>query len=89
MTAEPPKISFPCQAYPIKVIGRAAPEFERLVRAALDQHVDAYDAAGIVLNPSRNGQFVSIRVNVDLASEAQLAGLFAELKRNPLVQMVL
>ncbi|WP_461481807.1 HP0495 family protein [Porticoccus sp.] len=89
MTApDAPKIEFPC-AYPIKVMGRAGDELHALVLEVMARHAPGFDRATITVRDSSKGSFQSITVTITATGEPQLMAIFADLKDNPLVQMVL
>ncbi len=84
----PPKLVFPCQ-YPIKVMGRAAPDYKACILDVLAQTKTSYDADKVQLIDSRNGRFQSVRVTITAEGEAHLQALFEALKATGRVQMVL
>jgi putative lipoic acid-binding regulatory protein len=84
----PPKIEFPC-AYPIKVVGDAAPDFREFVIETVQIHAPGLDIETITINESRNGRFVSVRMSIVATGEAQLKSLFEDLKASGRVHMVL
>ncbi|MFE8072727.1 DUF493 domain-containing protein [Marinobacteraceae bacterium S3BR75-40.1] len=85
---EAPKIEFPCH-YPIKVIGDSDEGFEAFVTEVAQRHDPHLDTERVTVNPSRNGRFISIRLRIWATGEAQLQGLFLELKQDDRVHMVL
>ena len=85
---EPPKIEFPCD-YPIKVIGKAAPDFKDFVVKTISVHAPDLDASCVEINPSRNGKFVSVRLSIMATGKAQLENLFEDLKASGRVTMVI
>jgi len=87
-TPEAPKIEFPCD-YPIKVMGRAGAELHTLVLEVMERHAPGFDQASITVRDSSKGSFQSITVTITATGEPQLMAIFADLKDNPLVQMVL
>lgn len=84
-----PQILFPCDDYPMKVIGEAHPEFQVRVVTILKRHLREVDEEGMELNPSRNGRFVSLRFQIRAESEDHIKRLFLDLKTLPGIQMVL
>lgn len=83
-----PKIEFPC-AYPLKIVGDAAEDFQQFVIDVLERHAGAIAAEHIDLRSSRNGRFLSVRVTITATGTEQLQALFAELKASGRVHMVL
>jgi len=85
---EAPKIEFPCE-YPIKVVGRAAPDYKQFVIDVVKKHADDLDPAKVVINPSRNGNFYSVRFTIIATGVDQLEAIFEELKASGRVTMVI
>ena len=85
---EPPKIEFPCD-YPIKVIGKAAPDFKDFVIKTISVHAPDLDPSQVEINPSRNGKFVSVRLSIVATGKPQLENLFEDLKASGRVTMVI
>lgn len=86
---EPPKITFPCPDYPIKIMGDASPSFKDDVVNVVMQFAPDFDPASVIVHSSRNARFFSVNVSITAQSEAQLQDMFAALKKNPAVRMVL
>jgi putative lipoic acid-binding regulatory protein len=84
----PPKIEFPC-AYPLKVVGHAAPDFRDFVVAVMHRHTDNFDETLVEVRPSSGGKFVSVRVTITARGEEHLQTIFAELKGSGRVQIVI
>lgn len=87
--AEPPRIEFPCADYPIRVMGYAGLEFQEFVLTVIERHAPEFDRAQVQVRPSRNGRFESVYVRITATGVEQLSTIFADLKQNPAVQMVL
>ena len=86
---ETPVIEFPVDDYPIKVIGAVGDEFFGEVLSIVQGHVEDFDADKVVSQPSSKGNYVSLRLSIRAASEAQLKALHGELMAHPLVKLVL
>lgn len=86
---EPPRIEFPCEGYPIKVMGYSEPSFREHVLTVIERHAPGFDAAQITVRDSRNGRFQSITVFITATGTEQLQAIFVDLKTSELVQMVL
>ena len=84
----PPKIEFPCD-YPIKVIGDASDDLVDKVLAILAKYDSSVSKKKVVENPSKNGNYCSVRVEFMATSENQLKNMFEELKTHAWVRMVL
>ena len=83
-----PKIEFPCE-YPIKVVGRAAPDNKEMVLDIIQVHAPGLDYERISLRESRNGKYCSITVTIVATGEAQLSAIFEDLKASGRIEMVL
>lgn len=88
VTDDAPRIEFPCQ-YPIKVIGNAGEGFVALVIDIVERHAPGLDSTTIDIKESRNGRFLSIRMEITATGPEQLQVLNDELKASGRVQMVL
>lgn len=84
---EAPKIEFPC-AYPIKIIGRAAPDYKMLVLSVVEKHA-RFNEKDVSMQESSNGRFQSVRVIITATGEPQLKAIFEDLKATGRVQMVI
>ena len=89
MDQEPPKIVFPAPAYPVKVVGGAAPDFEVFVLDTFQAYAPEGSEAQLSCRPSRNGRFLAVTVTFTAQSEAQLAAIFEALKASGRVELVL
>ncbi len=74
-------LEFPCD-YPLKVMGRATPEFRSAVLGALPPEAGAPPVAERL---SRDGNFVSLTLTVRVASRDELDGLYRRLHATGLV----
>ena len=86
---EPPKIEFPCEDYPIKVMGDSGDEFYRFALEVMQRHAPELDVSRIGIKSSRNGRYQSITFMVTATGIDQLQALHLELKSNPMTKMVL
>lgn len=92
VTEQPPTIAFPC-LYPIKVImaqdavGRDA-QIEAVL-AIVHEHADPVDREQLQLNPSRQGNYVSVRLEIMATGEPQLKALHRALLTLSNVKLVL
>lgn len=85
----PPKITFPCEDYVIKVMGSDHQDFRGFVADVLNQYDNKVTVSSFTERPSSKGRFVSLTVKMTIQSENDLSSLFEALKKNPLVKMVL
>ena len=81
-------IEFPC-AFPLKVMGVLAQDFDALVVAIVRRHVAAIDDDAVRAKPSREGKYVSLTVTVWIESKHQLEALYTDLSGHERILMVL
>lgn len=81
-------LEFPVD-FPIKVMGKRVDDFAQTIAALVRSHVPGFDAATMELRSSSNGTYLSVTVNVHVASRAQLEGLYRALSEHPMVRVVL
>lgn len=86
---EPPKITFPCDDYVIKVVGDVHEGFRLFVHSVLVQYDEQLTEASYSVNVSRNGRFESLTVRMRIEHEDHLKALFETLKVDERVRMVL
>ena len=86
---QPPKIEFPCENYPIKVLGDAGQELHSLVIEVMEQHAPGFDQARITINESSKGRFQSLTVWITATGEPQLRSIHEALRISKLVKMVM
>lgn len=84
-----PKIEFPCERYPIKVIGDAGEGFSEAVVEVIRRHAPGFDETTLVTRDSRNGRFLSIQVLITATGVEQLQAINADLRATGRVHMVL
>lgn len=83
-----PKIQFPC-SYPLKIIGIASDSFREEVIASVEKHTGKIAADLIDLRPSKQQNYLSVRLTITATGEDQLRDIFADLKTIENVKMVL
>ncbi|HEY6611460.1 MAG TPA: DUF493 domain-containing protein [Pseudomonas sp.] len=84
-----PKIEFPCEGYPIKVIGDAGEGFADMVLDIVRRHAPDLDVTTLTLRDSSNGRFVSVQVAIRATGVEQLQALHVELRATGRVHVVL
>lgn len=84
----PPKIEFPCENYPIKIMGDKDGYRDKAL-AMIARHAPDFDASEFTERDSRNGKYISITVKITATSKTQLEAIFADLKTLPQTRMVL
>ncbi|MEP4546506.1 MAG: DUF493 domain-containing protein [Saccharospirillum sp.] len=86
---DPPKITFPCDDYVIKVVGDVHEEFKSFVHSVLVRYDDRLTVSAFSVSTSRNGRFESLTVRMRIEHEDHLTELFEALKADERVRMVL
>lgn len=86
---EPPKIEFPCEDYPVKVMGEASEAMREFVLETTERHAPKYDRNKISIRSSNKGRFQSITVFITATGKEQLQAYHRDLIANPAVKMVL
>ncbi|MES2674256.1 MAG: DUF493 family protein [Pseudomonadota bacterium] len=86
---QPPKIEFPCENYPIKVLGDADQEMHTYVIEILERHAPGFDQARITVAESSSGRFQSLTIWITATGEPQLYSINEDLRRNKKIKMVM
>lgn len=86
--SETKALTFPCD-FPLKIMGRAEPDFDSLVVEIVLRHVGNVREGAISVRESRGGKYVSVTVTVRADSQDQLDGLYRELSAHERILMVL
>jgi len=84
-----PKIEFPCERYPIKVIGEAGEDFAALVVEVIQRHAPDLDSSTLTLRDSRNGRYLAVQVLITATGVEQLQAIHLDLRATGRVHMVL
>lgn len=83
------KIEFPCNDYPIKVLGETAEDYQSFVVDIVRIHAPDVDLERMTISESRNGSFTSITFFITAESEAQLKTMHDDLIQHKRIRMVL
>lgn len=83
-----PLLEFPCD-FPIKVIGKSAPDFDALVFALVRSHIPSLGEGALRSRASGHGNYQAVTVNVRATSKAQLDAIYCELTACERILMVL
>lgn len=81
-------IEFPCR-FPIKVMGRAVPDFAQVLTDVVLAHDPNLDVAEVEMRPSRSGNYLGLTFYVHATSQAHLDNLYRALTSHPMVSYVL
>ena len=86
---EAPKIEFPCENYPIKVVGESIQNYEQVVVEIVRIHAEDCDFERIRIQESFNGRFRSVTLYITATGEEQLVRIHQDLMAHPHVRMVI
>ena len=84
-----PTIEFPCEDYPIKVIGMSEDDLQRSVVEIVRSHDFAFSEETVTLQASSKGNYLSVRFSIRATGKAQLQALHQDLLAHPSVKLVL
>jgi putative lipoic acid-binding regulatory protein len=79
---------FPCE-FPIKILGKAAEDFELLVVELVRRHCHDLKKSAVTMRSSKGGKYVSVTVIITAQSRAHLDALYMDLSSHERVKMVL
>jgi putative lipoic acid-binding regulatory protein len=83
-----PEFEFPA-SYPLKIMGRAVPEFSVTVIDIVVAHDVFFDRETILIKESSKGTFTSINLVITATDREMLDALYTQLMACGLVNMVL
>jgi len=86
---KPPKIEFPCEDYPIKVLGEAHPDVHSFVIEVMERHAPGFDQTRITINESSKGSFKSLTIWITATGEDQLSAINTDLRVDKRIKMVM
>ena len=86
---QPPKIEFPCENYPIKVLGEAGPELHTYVVEIMERHAPGFDQTRITVRESSKGRYNALTVWITATGEAQLIAINDDLRASSTIKMVM
>lgn len=79
---------FPCD-FPIKVMGKAHPDFTETIVSVVRQFDASFDATRVEIRPSSGGNYTGLTVTVRAHSREQLDDIYRALTGHPMVKVVL
>ena len=85
----PPKIEFPCENYPIKVLGECSQGYRQEVLSVVSLHAPGFDVNRITERESNKGRFKSITIYITATGVQQLETLHKALVAMPTTRLVL
>jgi uncharacterized protein len=88
-TQEPPRIEFPCEDYPVKIMGDAHEEMHAFVMSTTASFAPDFDQTKVSVRASSKGRFQSITVYITATGIDQLDAYHQALIAHPAIKMVL
>ncbi|MBJ9977953.1 DUF493 domain-containing protein [Pseudomonas sp. S75] len=82
------KIEFPCEDYPIKVIGDTGVGFSDTVIEILKKYAEV-DMSTLAERQSKEGKYTTVQLHIVATSEDQLQDINSALRATGIVKMVL
>jgi len=90
MTSESVTIEFPCEHYPIRVVGDAGEgDYKKLIYDTVLPFVPELLMTDLTVKPSRNGNYESVSFFFTAQSKAHIESIFNALKATGRVRIVL
>ena len=86
---KPPTIEFPCEDYPIKIIGDATDTMLKFVLETTATHAPGFDRQKVSVKTSSKGRFQSVTVYITATGEQQLVEYHQALTAHRLIKMVI
>jgi len=86
---EPPKIEFPCENYPVKIMGDATEEMLEFALSTTEHYAPEFDRTTATLKASSKGRFQSVTVFITATGIEQLEGLHQTLVASKAIKMVI
>ncbi|WP_090547142.1 DUF493 family protein [Paraburkholderia caballeronis] len=81
-------IEYPCD-FPIKVMGKAHPEFQDTIVTVIRTFDSGFDAESVETRPSSGGNYIGLTVTVRATSRTHLDDIYRALTGHPMVKVVL
>ena len=79
-------LEFPC-SFPIKVMGKAADDFDALVVSIIRRHSPDFSDTTVKTRHSRGGQYISVTVTIQARSREQLDNIYMDLTAHERILM--
>ena len=79
---------FPCQ-FPVKAMGRNIPDLDAIIVEIIRRHVDNLSENAVRTRESKGAKFISITVEIEAQSKAQLDAIYTDLNACPNIVMTL
>lgn len=79
---------FPCQ-FPIKAMGKNIADLDAIVVEIINRHVDNLSENAVRTRISKGAKFISITVEIEAQSKAQLDAIYTDLNACPNIVMTL
>lgn len=84
-----PKIEFPCENYPVKVLGVCAEDYLDVVHEIISKHAPECSKQAVQMRESSKGSFQSCTLYITATGIEQLQKIHADLMAHQYVRMVI
>ena len=81
-------IKYPCE-FPIKVMGKQAPDLAQVLSDLVREFDPAFDPATVEMRPSKGGNYMGLTFTIHATSRKQLDDLYKALHAHHMVKIVL
>ena len=81
-------LEFPC-AFPLKVFGHNADDFEAFVAAIARRHIPQFEQADVNSRPSHGGKYLAVTITFIAESREQLDALYQDMSASARILMLL
>lgn len=79
---------FPCM-FPVKAMGKNIPDLDAVIVGIVRRHVDDLSENAVKTRTSKGGKFISITVEFEAQSKAQLDAIYTDFNACPDIIMTL
>ena len=86
---KPPKIEFPCESYPVKVMGESSDEYITFVLETTERFSPNFDRSKVAYKESGKGRFTSVTVFITATGADHLEAYHRALRLNNATKIVL
>jgi hypothetical protein len=81
-------LEFPCH-FPIKAMGKASKDFDRIVVEIINRHVEDLPEGAVTVRDSKGGNYLAVTVTIQATCREQLDAIYHDLTACEQVVMAL
>lgn len=78
MSEQETLFDFPCD-FPIKAMGKASKDFDRIVVEIVNRHVEELPEGAVTVRDSKGGKYLAVTVTIQATSREQLDAIYMDL----------